>query len=87
MQVSRTPGAAIENRNARHYFVGHLAGWATIHCRVDEFIAQNDRVVALREVSFQHTKSGKIAVTPKADFHRFSGGKSCHSKPAVPTTH
>ena len=46
-----------------------------IYYRVDEYIAQGDRVVALGQVSFKHKKTGKTLATPKADFHKFRDGK------------
>ena len=61
----------------RQYFAGLAADWEMNYFRVNEFIAQNDRVVVLCEISFRHKKSGKIAVSPKADVHRFRNGKIC----------
>lgn len=55
----------------------HTSKWDMVYFRVNEYIAQNDRVVALGEVSFRHKKSGKIAVTPKTDIHRLCDGKIC----------
>lgn len=61
----------------RRYFAGLGAEWEMIYYRVNEYIAQNDRVVALCDVSFRHKQSGKVATSPKADFHRFRDGKIC----------
>ena len=61
----------------KHYFAGLTSEWEMIYYRVDEYIAQGDRVVALGQVSFRHKKTGKILVTPKADFHKFRDGKIC----------
>ena len=60
-----------------HYFAGLTHEWEMIYYRVDEYIAQRDRVVALGHVSFKHTKTAKTLVTPKADFHKFRDGKIC----------
>jgi uncharacterized protein len=48
-----------------------------IDYRVDEYIAQGDRVVALCHCSFKNKRTGKILGTPKADFHKFRDGKIC----------
>ena len=61
----------------KRYFAGLTSEWEMIYYRVDEYIAQGDRVVALGQVSFKHKKTGKIFVTPKADFHKFRDGKVC----------
>jgi len=59
------------------YFAGLTSEWEMIYYRVDEYIAQGDRVVALCQVSFKHKKTGKTLETPKADFHKFRDGKIC----------
>jgi uncharacterized protein len=61
----------------KHYFAELTNQWSMIHYTVDEFIAQDDRVVALGSCSFRHKKTGKILETPKADFHKFRDGKIC----------
>jgi len=63
--------------DVKQYFVGLTSEWEMIYYRVDEYIAQGDRVVALGEVSFKHKKTGKTLRTPKADFHKFRDGKIC----------
>lgn len=69
--------AASTKDSVRQYFAGLAADWEMIYFRTNEFIAQNDRVVVLSEVSFRFRKTGKVAVTPKADIHRFRDGKIC----------
>ena len=59
------------------YFAGLTNEWEMIYYRVDEYIAQGDRVVALGQVSFKHKTTGKTLETPKADFHKFRDGKIC----------
>ena len=61
----------------KRYFAGLAEDWKMNFYRVDEYIAQGDRVVALGACSFQHRKSGKTLETPKADFFRFRDGKIC----------
>jgi hypothetical protein len=63
--------------DVKQYFTGLTSEWEMIYYRVDEYIAQGDRVVALAQVSFRHENTGKTLVTPKADFHRFRDGKIC----------
>jgi uncharacterized protein len=61
----------------KHYFAGLTASWEMIYYRIDEYIAQGDRVVALGHISFKNKNTGKILETPKADFHKFRNGKIC----------
>ncbi len=63
--------------DVKQYFAGLTTEWEMIYYRVDEYVAQGDRVVALAQVSFKHKKTGKILVTAKADFHKFCDGKIC----------
>lgn len=63
--------------DVKQYFTGLASEWDMIYYRVDEYIAQGDRVVALGQVSFKHRKAGKTLITPKADFHNFRDGKIC----------
>jgi ketosteroid isomerase-like protein len=59
---------------AAEYFTGMAHDWEMVHFTVEEFIAQNDRVVALGSVAFRHKKTGKLAESPKADVFRFQDG-------------
>ena len=59
--------AATSKDDVRQYFAGLAADWEMIYFRTNEFIAQNDRVVVLCDVSFRFRKTGKVAFTPKAD--------------------
>jgi uncharacterized protein len=63
--------------DVERYFAGLTGDWEMIYYRMDEYIAQGDRVVALGSCSFKHRKTGKVLETPKADFHRFRDGKIC----------
>ena len=74
MEFTRPSSSKQEVKN---YFAGLSADWEMIYYRIDEYIAQADRVVALGSCSFKHKKTGKILKTPKADFHKFRGGKIC----------
>lgn len=74
MQFTRSSSSKDE---VKHYFAGLTSEWEMIYYRVDEYIAQGDRVVALGQVSFKHKKTGKTLETPKADFHKFRDGKIC----------
>ena len=86
VQFRSLAGGAVEMQFTRpscckdevvQYFAGLTSEWEMIYYRVDEYIAQGDRVVALGEVSFKHKKTGKTLVTAKADFHKFRDGKIC----------
>jgi ketosteroid isomerase-like protein len=61
----------------KHYFAGLTADWEMIYFRVDEYIAQGDRVVALGHVSFRNKRTGKVLETAKADIIRMRNGKMC----------
>lgn len=74
MEFTRPSSSKQEVKN---YFAGLSADWEMIYYRIDEYIAQADRVVALGSCSFKHKKTGKILETPKADFHKFRDGKIC----------
>ena len=63
--------------DVKRYFAGLSADWEMDFYRIDEYIAQGDRVVALGSCSFRHKQTGKTLNTPKADFHRFRAGKIC----------
>jgi ketosteroid isomerase-like protein len=63
--------------DVKGYFAGLAADWQMNFYRVEEYIAQGDRVVALCEISFSHKKTGKTLETPKADVVRFRSGKIC----------
>lgn len=74
MEFTRTSTCKEE---VRHYFSELTSQWEMIHYTIDEYIAQGERVVALGNCSFLHKQTGKILDTPKADFHKFRGGKIC----------
>ena len=65
------------NNDVIQYFAGLTSEWEMIYYRIDEYIAQANRVVALGHISFRHKKTGKTLDTPKADFHKFRDGKIC----------
>ena len=74
MEFTRTSSC---KDDVKRYFAGLTADWEMINYRIDEYIAQDDRVVALGHVSFKNKRTGKVLETPKADFHRFRDGKIC----------
>jgi len=69
--------ASTSKEEVKRYFAGLTSGWEMIGYVIDEYIAQGERVVAVGRCSFKNKKTGKILDTPKADFHRFRGGKIC----------
>lgn len=58
------------------YFDGLKRDWEMIEYKVDQFVAQGDRVVMLGHCSWRHRQTGKIVSTPKADSWRFANGKA-----------
>ena len=74
MEFTRTSSC---KDDVKRYFTGLTADWEMIYYRIDEYIAQGDRIVALGHVSFKNKRTGKVLETPKADFHRFRDGKIC----------
>jgi hypothetical protein len=74
MEFTRTSSC---RNDVKGYFDGLTNDWQMISYRIDEYIAQGDRVVALGSCSFTHKKTGKTLETPKADFHKFRDGKIC----------
>ena len=42
---------------------------------MDDFIAQDDRVVVIGNVAWRNKATGKVAETPKVDIWRFRDGK------------
>ena len=58
------------------YFAGLARDWEMISYRVDQFVAQGDRVVMLGHCSWRAKKTGKVVSTPKADAWRFADGKA-----------
>ena len=86
VQFGSLAGGAIEMQFTRpscckdevvRYFAGLTAEWEMIYYHVDEYVAQDDRVVALCHVSFRNKKTGNTLVTAKADVHKFRDGKIC----------
>lgn len=61
----------------KQYFSQLTSQWEMIHYTIQEYISQGNRVVALGNCSFRNRQTGKILDTPKADFHKFRGGKIC----------
>ncbi len=57
------------------YLVGMTVDWEMIFHRIDEFIAEGDRVVAIGASAWRNRKSGKVNVTPKVDIWRMRDGK------------
>ena len=51
--------------DVKQYFAGLTNEWEMIYYRVDEYIAQGDRVVALSQVSFRHKKPVRRSSLPK----------------------
>jgi ketosteroid isomerase-like protein len=50
--------------------------WEMIYYRIDEYIAERDRVVAIGSTSWKNKLTSKIVTTPKIDVWRMRGGKA-----------
>ncbi len=60
------------------YFEGLTRDWEMVFYRIDEYVAQGERVVAIGSTSWRNKQTGKIVVTPKIDLWRMKGGKAVH---------
>lgn len=60
----------------RRYLDGLTGGWTMEYYRIDEFIADGDRVVALGSTAWTNNATGKRAETAKADVWKFRDGKA-----------
>jgi ketosteroid isomerase-like protein len=60
------------------YLKGLTNDWEMLFYRVDEFVAQGDRVVALGSTSWRNKQTGKVAVSAKADVWKLKNGKVVH---------
>jgi len=57
------------------YFQVLAEDWEMIHYTVDEFIAQEDRVVVVGTCGWKNKKTNKTVETPKADIIRMKDSK------------
>jgi uncharacterized protein len=58
------------------YIDGLTRDWEMIFYRVDDYIAQGERVVAIGSTSWRNKKSRKIVTTPKVDIWRMKNSKA-----------
>jgi len=74
-----TPLAFTRKRTGRSEIVEYLQDlvdtWEMLFYRVDEYVAQGDRVVAIGSTSWRNKLTRKIATTPKLDIWRMKNGK------------
>jgi uncharacterized protein len=59
----------------KEYFAGLTRDWEMVESKVDHYVAQGDRVVALGHCSWRFKKTGKVVSTPKCDSWRIENGK------------
>jgi len=57
------------------YLDGLTRDWEMLFYRIDEYVAQGDRVVAIGSTSWRNKKTQKTITTPKVDIFRFRNGK------------
>ncbi len=71
--------AFTRSRSGRSEIIDYLKGltneWSMIFYRIDEYVAQGDRVVAIGSTAWRNKLTGKIAETPKIDLWRMQDGK------------
>jgi len=68
---------AYNNREAlADYFAAIKADWEMIHFTVEEFVAEDDKVVMRGSMAWRNKHTGKKVETPKVDFWRFRDGKA-----------
>jgi uncharacterized protein len=65
-----------DSAELRGYFDGLLSDWSMQHYTMNEYIAQDDAVVARGSCAWTNKRTGKLAETPKLDFWRFKDGKA-----------
>jgi uncharacterized protein len=67
-------------RNGKEAFLEYLRGlttdWEMLSYTVSEFIAKDDRVVAVGQTSWRNKRTGKTFDTPKIDLWRMRDGKA-----------
>ena len=57
------------------YLAGLTADWQMLKWRVEEYIAQSDRVVAIAECAWRNKRTGKSVETPMVHLWRFKNLK------------
>ncbi len=57
------------------YFEELAADWEMVYFKMDEFVAQGNRVVAIGNCKWRHTKTGKEVETPKVDIFTMEKSK------------
>jgi uncharacterized protein len=65
--------------DVKRYFAGLSADWEMDFYRIDEYIAQSDRVVALGSCSFNHKQTGKTLKTRRPTSTNSAPARSANS--------
>jgi ketosteroid isomerase-like protein len=67
-------------RKGKEDFLAYIDGltrdWEMIFYRVDDYVAQGDRVVAIGSTSWRNKKTRKVVTTRKVDIWRMKNGKA-----------
>ena len=58
------------------YFEGLAKDWSMEFYHINEYVAQDGRIVALGEMSWTHRRTGKTVTMPKVDVWLFENGKA-----------
>ncbi len=75
--VKETPYMTIYDDKKRlgEYFAGIARDWEMVEFRIEHYVAQADRIVALGRCSWRARKTGKVVWTPIATSIRMVKGK------------
>nr|WP_246270561.1 nuclear transport factor 2 family protein [Hongsoonwoonella zoysiae] len=67
------------HRNAKSevedYLRSLIGQFDMIHYTIDEYVAQNDRIVAIGSTAWRNKATGKVVETPKIDLFKMKNGK------------
>lgn len=69
-QVANTCACTGKEEAAR-YLGSIREAWELVSLDIEEFVAQNDRVVMIGRVAYRSLATGKVAESPKIDIFRF----------------
>lgn len=62
-------------KDVYRYFEEIAADWQMVYFKMDEYIAQGDRVVAIGNCKWRHNRTGKEVESPKVDIFTMKNSK------------
>ena len=57
------------------YFQGLSAEWEMIYYKIDDYVVQGDKIVAIGNCQWRYRETSKVVETPKVDIVTFKDGK------------